>query len=488
MNDVTATYDLVIFGAKGDLACRKLLPALYQLEKNEKLAKNMKIIGVGRALWNKQDYLEIIRKSLKKFMHEEIQENIWKTFSLRFEFCNLDINDTKNFIKLKKMFYDKKKLIIHYFAMPQNTFSKICKGLKYIHLNLEPTRVIIEKPLGSSLKTSQKINSGISKYFKENQIFRIDHYLGKETILNLLAFRFSNSLFYYNWNRNFIDHVQITISESIGIEGRKEYFDNAGQIRDMVQNHMLQILTIITMSEPINLYSNSIKNEKIKILQALRPFTHKNIYENVVLGQYSSNIVNGNKISSYLEDIGTNISSNTETFVSMKVNIDNKQWSGVPFYLRTGKRMPKKHSEIVISFKDISTNIFNKNSPYLSKNKVIIFLQPNEGINIQILNKVPNLEHKYKLDTINLNFHYDQHFKSLKLFDAYEKLLLEGIRGNHSLFVRRDEIELAWSWIDSIFDSIKHNKKLLFLYPSGTLGPHASKNIIEKDGYTWNEF
>ncbi|XBC40556.1 MAG: glucose-6-phosphate dehydrogenase [Buchnera aphidicola (Nurudea yanoniella)] len=487
MNNINTTCDLVIFGAKGDLSCRKLLPSLYQLEKNKKLSKDMRIIGVGRAQWDKKDYLKIVRQSLKKFMKEKIEEDIWKIFSFRFEFCNLDVNNTNNFFELKKMFHDINKLIIYYFAMPQNTFSAICKGLKKTRLNVEPSRIIIEKPLGSSLKTSKKINSDISKYFKENQVFRIDHYLGKETILNLLTFRFSNSLFYYNWNNNFIDHVQITISEDIGVEGRNEYFDNAGQIRDMVQNHMLQILTTITMSQPIDLCSNSIKDEKIKILQALRPFKDTNIQEKIILGQYSSNVINGKKISSYLEDIGKNSSSNTETFVSMKVNIDNKQWIGVPFYLRTGKRMLKKHSEIVISFKHSSTNIFNKNYPNLPTNKIIIFLQPNEGITIKILNKFPELEFNYKLNTIDLNFNYAKHFKSLKLFDAYERLLLESIRGNHSLFVRRDEVELAWNWIDSIFDALKLRKQPLFLYPSGTWGPISSNDMLKKDGYNWNE-
>ncbi|XBC37970.1 MAG: glucose-6-phosphate dehydrogenase [Buchnera aphidicola (Floraphis choui)] len=486
MRNINKVCNLVIFGAKGDLACKKLLPSLYQLDKIYKLPENMKIIGVGRANWDKNIYSTMVRNSLKKFVKEEINENIWEKFSSRLEFCNLDVNNVCDFFKLKKMFDIHNSLIINYFAVPPNIFSAICRGLGEACLNLEPSRIIIEKPLGFSLKSSKKINNNISKYFKENQIFRIDHYLGKETILNLLAFRFSNSLFYYNWNRNFIDHIQITISEEIGVEGRKEYFNNTGQIRDMVQNHLLQILTIITMSQPIDLYSNNIQNEKVKILKALRKFDTNNIHEKVILGQYDSGTINGIKISSYLDDIGENVYSDTETFVSMKVNIDNEQWHGVPFYLRTGKRLPKKYSEIVIFFKNIPTNIFNNYHCDLPKNKITISLQPNEGINIQILNKIPGLESKYKLGITELNFNYSQDFKSLKLFDAYERLLLESIRGNRSLFVRRDEVELSWNWIDSIFDSLNIQKKSPVLYPSGTWGPNESHIMIKKDGYKWN--
>ncbi|XBC44153.1 MAG: glucose-6-phosphate dehydrogenase [Buchnera aphidicola (Schlechtendalia peitan)] len=488
MKNIQKTYDLVIFGAKGDLACRKLLPSLYRLETMNKLSKNMRIIGVGRAKWNKTMYSSIVRKSLENFLKEKIEESIWHKFSIRLEFCDLDVNDTHSFVKLKQILGNENRVTINYFAMPPDTFGAICKGLGAINLNFEPTRIMIEKPLGSSLKTYQTINNEISKYFKENQIFRIDHYLGKETILNLLAFRFANSIFYYNWNKNFIDHVQITIAEEIGVEDRQGYFDNTGQIRDMVQNHLLQILTIITMSKPIDLCSDSIQNEKVKILKALRPFDKTHVNKKIILGQYSSGIMSGKNIPSYLDDIGNHVKSKTETFVSMKVNIDTEHWDGVPFYLRTGKRLPKKHSEIVIFFKPVPINIFNNHRHNLFKNKITIFLQPNEGINIQILNKVPELEFKYDLDTINLEFNYSKNFETLQLFDAYEKLLLEGIKGNRSLFVRRDEVELSWKWIDSIFNSLQEQKNSPILYSAGTCGPNVSNIMIQNDGYRWNEF
>ncbi|AAO27023.1 glucose-6-phosphate 1-dehydrogenase [Buchnera aphidicola str. Bp (Baizongia pistaciae)] len=490
MKNKNSGYDLVIFGAKGDLSCRKLLPSLYQLEKKNKLCTHTRIIGVGRANWDKIIYTNVVYKSLIKFLNETIIESIWKKFSSRLEFCNLDINCLHNFKKLKQIIQQNNNIIINYLAMPPHTFGNICLGLESINLNLEPTRIIIEKPLGSSLKTSININNKIGKFFKEKQIFRIDHYLGKETIQNLLAFRFSNSLFYYNWNNKFIDHVQITVSETIGVEGRFNYFDTVGQIKDMVQNHLLQILTITTMSTPIDCHENSIRDEKVKILKSLRPFNINNIHKNVILGQYTSGIINQKKVKSYLDETNNQeyqMNKYTETFVSMKIYIDNDQWSGVPFYLRTGKRLPKKCSEIVIFFKTPPLNIFSKNYNTLSKNKLILSLQPNEAIKIYILNKKPKLTSQYKLDLITLDFNYSKFYKKIQLSDAYEKLLLESMKGIQSLFVRRDEVELAWKWIDSTLQCLHLKPRLPDLYPAGTWGPARSKTMINNDGYEWNE-
>ncbi|XBC39541.1 MAG: glucose-6-phosphate dehydrogenase [Buchnera aphidicola (Chaetogeoica yunlongensis)] len=490
MNKKNMGCDLIIFGAKGDLACRKLLPALYQLEKKNKLYKNTRIIGVGRANWDKTIYSNIVYDSLKKFMNDVIVESTWKNFSSRLYFCNIDVNYINNFKKLKNIILLSKNIIINYLAVPPNMFEKICIGLSSINLNIEPTRIIIEKPLGSSLKTSMEVNDKISKFFKEHQIFRIDHYLGKETIQNLLAFRFYNSLFYYNWNNEFIDHVQITISEKIGVEGRLNYFNKVGQLKDMVQNHLLQILTMITMSLPKDLTSDSIRNEKIKILKSLRPFNTNTIQKNLILGQYTSGKINNINVPSYIDDMNHQISQtkeNTETFVSMKIYIDNNQWFGIPFYLRTGKRLPKKCSEIVVFFKHPMTNIFKKNFNTLPKNKLVLSLQPNEGIQIYILNKKPQLTSQYKLDLVCLDFNYSDLYQKTQLSDAYEKLLLESMYGIQSLFVRRDEIELAWEWIDSIFYCLKIKPQNLDLYPAGTWGPERSKTMIVKDGYEWNQ-
>lgn len=479
--------DLVIFGAKGDLTRRKLMPALYQLEKNKQIHEESRIIGVGRANWDKKEYIDNIYFSLKEFMKDKINKIIWEKLSRRINFCNLDVNDTKNFFKLKKIILQRKNVIIHYFAVPPNIFGSICLGLGLSKLNLIPSRVIIEKPIGNSLESSKKINNQISKFFKECQIFRIDHYLGKETVLNLLALRFANSLFYNSWDNKTIDHIQITIAEDMGIEGRWNYFNKTGQIRDMVQNHLLQILTIITMSPPSDLSANSIRNEKVKILKSLRTIDKTNIKKNTVRGQYTKGFIKGQKVPSYLEEGDSNILSNTETFIAIKANIDNWRWIGVPFYLRSGKRLPKKCSEIVVYFKNPNVNLFKNSCIKLSKNKLIIRLQPNEGIDIQILNKKPNLDHQYNLQKTKLNLNYYKTFNLLYLTDAYERLLLESMLGIQALFVRIDEVEASWKWIDSIINSWNTEKVPLQLYEAGTWGPQDSIDIINRDGRSWNK-
>ncbi|XZR53157.1 MAG: glucose-6-phosphate dehydrogenase [Enterobacteriaceae bacterium] len=473
--------DFIIFGVKGDLSKRKLLPSLYYLEKENYIHNDTCIIGVGRANWNKINFINMVKKTLLKFLKEKINEKIWLKFSKRLKFCNLDIYYINNFIKLKKILNQKERITINYFAMPPNTFSAICDGLGKSKINKKTSCVIIEKPLGINLESYNYINKKILTYFNESQIYRIDHYLGKETILNLLALRFSNILFFSNWDNRIIDSVQITVSEEVGVEGRFEYFDKIGQTRDMVQNHLLQILTIIAMAPPISLNTNNIRNEKIKILRSLRTINYNNINENTVFGQYISGIINGKVVPSYLEEKGFNKNSNTETFVSIKVNIDNWQWVGVPFYLRSGKRLKKKTTEIVIYFKNLPINLFNKFNKILPQNKLIIRLQPNEGLEIEILNRLPSLKHKYKLQPTKLNFNfYDK--KITHIADAYEILILEIMLGNQCLFVSDNELKESWKWIDPIINGWKIKKQKPFLYKSGSWGPKEADLLIEKDG------
>ncbi|XAJ79872.1 glucose-6-phosphate dehydrogenase [Buchnera aphidicola (Greenidea ficicola)] len=479
-------YDLVIFGTKGDLARRKLLPSLYKLEKLKKLHKNTKIIGVGRANWDKNTYIKMVKKNLKKFINEEINIIFWKKFCKKLIFCNIDVNYIENFLKLKKILDQKNKITINYLAMPPNTFELICKGLAKAKLNLPSSRIVIEKPIGESLKTSKDINNKVGKYFKESQIFRIDHYLGKETILNLLSLRFSNFLFMNNWSNKNIDHIQITIAENIGIKGRWNYFNKTGQIKDMVQNHLLQILTIITMSIPINLSSDNIRNEKVKILKSLKPINIKNIKKKIVLGQYTKGYIDRKLVNSYLKENNLNETSKTETFVCIKVNIENWKWKGVPFYLRTGKRLPIKYSEIVIFFKKIPINLFKNSCNVIPQNKLIIRLQPNEGIDIKINNKIPGLTSKFNLKEILLTSNYSEEFKKIDIPDAYERLLLDSMIGKQTLFVRRDEIEASWKWIDKIIKSLKKKNQKIKIYPAGTWGPKESIDLIQRDGRNWN--
>ena len=479
--------DLVIFGAKGDLARRKLLPSLYQLEKAGQINDETKIIGVGRAEWDKATYTQEVDKALKTFMKEEIDQAIWEKLSARLDFCNLDVNESAHFTKLGKLLDQKNRVTVNYFAMPPSTFGAICKGLGQAKLNAKPARVVMEKPLGTSLETSQEINDSVGEYFDESQVFRIDHYLGKETVLNLLALRFANSIFVNNWDNKTIDHVQITVAEEVGIEGRWGYFDQAGQMRDMVQNHLLQVLTMIAMSPPSDLTAASIRDEKIKVLRSLRKIDHTNVREKTVRGQYTAGFVQGKKVPGYLDEEGANKTSSTETFVAIRVDIDNWRWAGVPFYLRTGKRLPAKCSEVVVYFKNPEMNLFKESYTQLPQNKLTIRLQPDEGVDIEILNKVPGLDHKHKLQTTKLDLSFSETFNESHLADAYERLLLESMRGIQALFVHRDEVEAAWTWVDSIIEAWEKDGESAKPYQAGTWGPVASVAMITRDGRSWNE-
>ncbi|AOM39891.1 glucose-6-phosphate dehydrogenase [Xenorhabdus hominickii] len=480
--------DLVIFGAKGDLARRKLMPSLYQLEKTGYIHPDTRIIGVGRADWDKKAYIKVVEEALTTFLPEKLEPELWKKLSSRLEFCNLDVNKTDHFTKLAEVLNTSNLPAIHYFAMPPSTFGAVCHGLGAAGLNKGPNRVVMEKPLGTDLASSRAINDEVAKYFNEKQIYRIDHYLGKDTVLNLLALRFANSLFVNNWDHRTIDHVQITVAEEVGIEGRWGYFDQAGQMRDMIQNHLLQILTMIAMSPPADLTADRIRDEKVKVLRSLRRIDNTNVREKTVRGQYTAGFVHGKKVPGYLEEEGANKVSKTETFVSIRVDIDDWRWSGVPFYLRTGKRLPAKCSEVVVYFKEPPLNLFAESYQQLPQNKLTIRLQPDEGIDIEVLNKAPGLEHKHRLQTTKLDLSFSETFNQTHLADAYERLLLEAMRGIQALFVRRDEVEEAWKWVDSIIEAWAADNEPPKPYQSGTWGPVASIAMITRDGRSWNEF
>ena len=478
--------DFVLFGAHGDLATRKLLPSLYQLDKAGLLEPGLRIVGVARREISDEEYLALARESLASFMKEAVDGAVWERFAGRLRYVQLDLANHAQYSKLCKII-DPERVMVNYCAVPPTIYGDICRGLAQAGLITEQTRVVLEKPLGTDLASSKVINDAVAEFFKEGQVYRIDHYLGKETVLNLVALRFANSIFTTNWDNTTIDHVQITVAEEVGIEGRWGYFDKSGQLRDMVQNHLLQILSLVAMEPPVTLGSESIRNEKLKVLKALRPITRDNVEEKTVRGQYSGGFLKGAPVPGYHEEEAGNPRSFTETFVALRVDIDNWRWAGVPFYLRTGKRMSKKLSEVVIYFKRLPHNIFRESYKNLPSNKLIIRLQPNEGVEIEMLNKVPGIGSGVKLQRTTLDLSFSEAFQAEHVADAYERLLLAALEGSQSLFIRRDEVEQAWTWIDSIQDAWRTSNDAPMPYPAGTWGPVASVALMARDGRAWDE-
>ncbi|NRB25105.1 glucose-6-phosphate dehydrogenase [Shewanella sp.] len=479
--------DFVLFGTKGDLARRKLLPSLYQLDKAGLLNVDTKVIGVAKDAFTREEFKQLVDKALNVFVKEDLCEETVERFLQRCHYIGTNFTESEGYQPFHDILEPEKRVMVSYFATPPAIFGDICRCLNEQNLIYPDTRVVLEKPIGYDLESSKIINDNVSAFFNENQIYRIDHYLGKETVQNLIALRFANSLFASKWDNRTIDHVQITVAEEVGIEGRWGYFDKAGQMRDMIQNHLLQVLTLVAMDPPLDLDADSIRDEKVKVLKSLRPINSDNIYENTVRGQYSSGFLQGSPVPGYLEEEGANTQSNAETFVALRIDIDNWRWAGVPFYLRSGKRMPAKSSEIVVYFKNPPHNLYRSSYRTLPPNKLTIRLQPHEGVEIQMMNKVPGLEQKQRLQTTKLDLSFSETFKSERIADAYERLLLEAMLGNQALFVRRDEVEQAWTWVDGIIQAWEESNEKPKAYPAGSWGPVASVALIAKDGRSWDE-
>ncbi len=479
--------DLVIYGGLGDLARRKLIISLYRLENGDFLEPDTRIIAVDRLEEDTASYIKIAYQSLQDFLGSPLDEAVWKKLSARLSYQQMDLTQPEQYKVLNDIPDSNQRIMVNSFAVAPFLFQHICQGLKHSGVLTETSRMVMEKPIGHDLASSKEINDTVASVFNDDQVFRIDHYLGKETVLNLLAVRFANSIFTTNWDHNTIDSVQITVGEEVGIEGRWEYFDQTGQLRDMVQNHLLQILTFVAMEPPANLEAQSIHNEKIKVLKALRPITADNVHEKTVRGQYTDGFLKGKEVPGYLNEEGANTESATESFVALRVDIDNWRWAGVPFYLRTGKRMMNKRTEIVINFKQLPHNIFQESYRTLPENKLVIHLQPNEGIDIQMLNKIPGIDENIKLQKTKLDLSFSETFKNSCIFGGYEKLILEALRGNPTLFISREEIEQAWTWIDSIQTAWKNTNEETKGYPAGTWGPVASVALLARDGRAWEE-
>ncbi|WP_211215090.1 glucose-6-phosphate dehydrogenase [Algicola sagamiensis] len=479
--------DLVLFGVRGDLARRKLLPALYQLEKAGLLSSETKIIGVARHAISQEEFIAMVEGCLSEFIKETLDDDAKAKFISRLQYVGFDLTDKEAYKQLHTAVQPEQRDTVCYFATPPSIFGDLCDGLHAAGLDIPSTRVVLEKPIGHDLASSIVINDAVAQYFHEKQVYRIDHYLGKETVLNLLALRFANSIFALNWDHTCIDHVQITVAEEVGVEGRWGYYDDAGQLRDMVQNHLLQILSLLAMEPPASLNADDIRDEKIKVLKALRPIDRVNVNEKTVRGQYTAGFIQGQTVPGYLEEEGANQDSTTETFVAIQADIDNWRWAGVPFYLRTAKRLPRKLTEIVVHFKAQPHNIFSEQFSELPANQLTIRLQPDEGVELQMMNKVPGLDHYMDLQSTKLDLSFSETFKDARIADAYERLLLESMVGNQSLFVHRDEVEYAWKWVDGIINAWGSLNEPPKPYQAGTWGPMASIAMLAKSDRAWDE-
>lgn len=480
--------DLMMFGALGDLAQRKLFPALYQLERVGLLARETRILALARDSQSTADIRNQLGERIRHYVKkEELDADLLARFLSRVDYLCFDFSDEQGYERLNHWRAEGGGALIVYMATPPSIYGMIARHLRDGGCCNRQTRVVVEKPIGHDLASSRVINDQLAEVFNENQLFRIDHYLGKETVQNLIALRFANNLFATQWNQNQISHVEITVAESVGIEGRWGYFDKAGQMRDMVQNHLLQLLCLIAMDPPSDLSADSIRDEKVKVLKALRPITSDMMETHLVRGQYTAGTSNGKPVPGYLEEDDAIKGSTTETFVALKAEIHNWRWAGVPFYIRTGKRLPEKLSQIIIHFKPAPHYIFDPDQKHLANNKLIIRLQPDEGMELQILTKDQGLDKGMRLRQGPLELTFSETFNASRIPDAYERLLWEVMKGNQYLFVRRDEVEFAWRWVDQVMshwqDPAAHPKR----YAAGTWGPVASIAMITRDGRSWYE-
>ena len=477
-------FDLIIFGGTGDLALRKLLPALYHRDRDGQITGDSRIVSVGRSALAPDDYLGLVEKALQDNLDSgEFDADFWKTFSKRLEYVEADALAHDQWGALNGLLSGSEQRIrVAYLATAPSLFGSIATGLRVNGLITDNSRIVLEKPLGRDLASASEINNEVGQCFAENQIYRIDHYLGKETVQNLLALRFANSLFEPLWRRGAIDHVQITVAEELGVGGRIDFYDRVGALRDMVQNHLLQLVCLTAMEAPSSLHHDAVRDEKIKVLRALRPIDVDAVRGDTVRGRYAAGAIKGNTVPGYDEELGE-AKSSTETFVALKVQIDNWRWSNVPFYLRTGKRLKGKHSEIVIQFQDVPHSIFPEQKFDVMPNRLTIRLQPDEGVKLSLMAKEPG-PGGFDLRPVSLDLSFEETF-GIRYPDAYERLLMEVLRGNPALFMSRDEVDAAWTWIDGIIAGWEESRQKIETYVAGSWGPPASAMLLDRDGRAW---
>lgn len=487
---------MVIFGASGDLTRRMLIPDLFKVYSEKLLSENFTVLGFSRKKYDDNSFRISMKEAVTKYTKDGIiQEDIWNKFEENIHYISENYDDPESYNRLfeKLESLDKEKNIkgnrLFYLAVPPDSLSPILKNLAACGLNKNEsnrswTRIILEKPFGHDLESALILNKKVRKYFSEEQVYRIDHYLGKESVQNILVTRFANGIFEPIWNRNFIEYVEVTSSESIGIENRGGYYDNAGALRDMVQNHLLQLVGYTAMEPPSTFDSKSIRDESLKVFKALRPINIKDVEKTVLRGQYTSSKIRGKDSTGYREEEGVNKHSRTETFIAMKFFIDNWRWGGVPFYIRTGKKLPTRVTEIVIHFKPTPYRLFKTlNDIAESYNMLVIRIQPDEGILIKFAMKVPGTE--FKVKNVNMDFHYSD-LSNTPLPDAYGKLLIDCMLGDSTLFIREDAVEACWRFIQPILNAWNKFPEIkVYGYPGGSWGPDCADDLIAGKDFTW---
>jgi len=487
---------LVIFGGSGDLARRRLIPALYNLLLDGLLPSNYAVIGLGRKPMSDDDYRAVLREGVVKFSRQALDEQKWSAFAQHIHYLAGENETPQTYANLKALADDvewKADLPgnrIFYLSIPPSSFAAVCEGLAGAGLATPPSetgpyaRIIVEKPVGRDLASAKEINAVTGRVFDESQIFRIDHYLGKETVQNLMVVRFANSIFEPIWNHKYIDHVQITVSEAEGVGSRATYYEEAGALRDMVQNHILQLLCLVAMEPPYSLDPDVVRNAKMEVLRCLRPIVGKDVERYTVRAQYAAGKAHGVEVPGYRREPGVSPHSTTETYVALKCFVENWRWSGVPFYLRTGKALPRRASEVAVQFKDIPQILFNANAQQPQPPNVLALrIQPEEGLSLRIVSRVPGT--RAQTHPVEMDFQYSDVFGRPSP-EAYERLLLDVMAGDASRFMRRDAVEASWAWITKILEGWQqHGNRWLPEYQAGTWGPVEADRLIEEDGRTW---
>ncbi len=485
---------VVIFGASGDLTFRKLIPALYNIAADGDLPVGLTVVGFARRPKSDESFREELETAARKFSRQTVQNEVWDSFEKSIFYHQSEFGDPDGFKRLAERLdqIDAERATrgnrLFYLAVAPDQFGLILEQLKNAGLNkAKPgswARVVVEKPFGTDLPSAEALNSEVSATFPEKETYRIDHFLGKETAQNIMVLRFANAIFEPLWNHRYIDNVQITASEPLGVEGRGPYYESSGALRDMVQNHLLQLLCLVAMEPPTDLAADSVRDEKVKVIRSLRPIVGEDVATHVVRGQYTAGAINGKSVIGYRQEERVNPASMTETYVAMKILIDNWRWEGVPFYVRVGKRLPKAATEIAITFKSAPAVLFNHAPGEHTQNVLVIRIQPDEGISLRMQCKMPGAA--LRVEPVKMDFHYGTSFGKASP-EAYERLLLDAMSGDATLFARRDEVEGAWRFIDPIEEAWHGSMAQpgLAFYPAGSWGPKEADELLAEDGHAW---